>query len=51
MGEHDLSSVLDECKKSAKAGYKIAFGQGKNLNKVLSVAKEKVRSALYDLYS
>ena len=48
MGEHDLSSVLDECKKSAKAGYKIAFGQGKNLNKVLSVAKEKVRSALYD---
>lgn len=48
MGGHDLSTVLDECKKSAKAGYKIASGQEKNLNKVLSVAKEKVRSALYD---
>ena len=48
MGGHDLSTVLDECKKSAKAGYKIASGQGKKLNKVLSVAKEKVRSALYD---
>lgn len=48
MGGHDLSAALDECKKSAKAGYKIASGQGKNLNKVLSVAKEKVRSALYD---
>lgn len=48
MGEYDLGTVLDECKKSANAGYKIASGQEKNLNKVLSVAKEKVRSALYD---
>lgn len=48
MGEYDLSAVLDKCKKSAKAGYIIASGQEKNLSKVLSVAKEKVRSALYD---
>lgn len=48
MEEHILSAVLDDCRKSARIGYKIASGQEKNLNKALSAAKEKVRSTLND---
>ena len=47
----DLKKVLDECKKSAKDGYKIASIQEKNLNRALSAAEEKVRSTLTDFNS
>ena len=49
--EYDLSSILEECRKSAKIGFDIASGQEKNLNHALSVAKEKVRETLFDFNS
>lgn len=46
MGKNDLKIALEECKKAAKTGYTIAIKHEKTLNKVLSVAKEKIRSTL-----
>ncbi len=48
MDSNDLKFVLEECEKSAKTEYKIALKHEKNLNRVLSVAEEKVRSTLFD---
>ena len=41
-----LKKVLNECKKTAKIGYRIASTQEKNLRETLSKAKEKVSSTL-----
>ena len=46
MEQQDLRTVLGECKKAAKTGYKIASAQEKNLNKALAVAQEKVQSTI-----
>ncbi|WP_333657125.1 GTPase domain-containing protein [Tissierella praeacuta] len=51
MESIELKNVLEECEKSAKAGYKIALKHEKHLNRVLSVAEEKVRSTLLDFNS
>ncbi len=51
MENNNLKIVLEECKKSAKTGYKIALTHEKNLNRVLSIAKEKIRSTLLDFNS
>ncbi len=51
MEDDTLKSVLEECKKSARTGYKIASAQEKNLGHALSTAEEKVRDTLYDFNS
>lgn len=43
--------MLEECEKSAKTGYKIALVYEKNLNRVLSVAEERVRGTLLEFSS
>ncbi|MEW9124707.1 MAG: GTPase domain-containing protein [Thermotaleaceae bacterium] len=51
MESIELKNVIEECEKSAKVGYKIALTHEKKLNRVLSVAEEKVRSALLEFNS
>lgn len=51
MDDTDLKKVLNECKKSAKTGYKIASAQEKNLNRALASAQEKVQSTIIDFNS
>ncbi len=48
MDETNLKQVLDECKKSAKVGYKIASSQEKNLSRALSSAQDKVQNTIID---
>lgn len=48
MEESDLIQVLDECKKSARVGYRIASSQEKNLSRVLSSAQDKVQNTIID---
>ena len=48
MAEFDLNDVLEECKKSASTGYKIATGQHKTLKKTLSHAQEEIKNTLMD---
>lgn len=48
MEESDLIQVLDECKKAAKVGYKIASSQEKNLSQALTSAQEKLQSTIID---
>ncbi len=48
MDETNLKQVLDECKKSAKVGYKIASSQEKNLSRALSSAQDKVQNTIMD---
>lgn len=47
----DLKKVLKECNKTAKIGYKIASTKEKDLNKALTVAKEKIQSTLLEFNS
>lgn len=47
----DLKLVLNECKKSAKIGYKIAVNNEKSLSRALSDAEEKIRAALLEFSS
>ncbi len=47
----DLKTVLNECKKYAKSGYKIASNNEKSLNRALSAAEEKIRSTLLEFNS
>ena len=51
MAEFDLNDVLEECKKSASTGYKIATGQHKTLKKTLSHAQEEIKKTLILNYS
>ena len=51
MEETNLQQVLNECKKSARTGYKIASAQEKNLNRALVDAQEKVQSTIIDFNS
>lgn len=51
MNETNLKQVLNECKKSARTGYKIASAQEKNLNRALAYAQEKVQNTIIDLNS
>ncbi|MCI5596248.1 MAG: 50S ribosome-binding GTPase [Lachnospiraceae bacterium] len=51
MEENDLKKVLNECKKTAKVGYKIASTKEKKLNRVLYSAQEKVQSTTIDFNS
>lgn len=48
MEESDLIQVLDECKKSARVGYRIASSQEKNLSRALSSAQDKVQNTIID---
>ena len=48
MADTDLRDVLTECQKSARAGYKIASAQEKNLRKALGSAERKIQSAKKD---
>ncbi len=48
MGDVNLKQVLNECKTSAKTGYKIASAQEKNLNKALATAQDKVQRTIVD---
>lgn len=47
----NLKVVLNECKKSAKTGYRIAANKEKSLNKALSAAEERIRSTLLEFNS
>lgn len=51
MEETDLKKVLNECKKTARIGYKIASAKEKNLNRALYSAQEKVHSTIIDFNS
>lgn len=51
MDEMDLQQVLSECVNSAKIGYKIASEQEKNLNRALSLARDKVQSTIMEFNS
>lgn len=48
MADTDLRDVLTECQKSARAGYKIASAQEKNLREALASAEKKIQSAIID---
>ena len=45
MKDIELENALNECKKSAEEGYRIASKYKKNLNKVLNTAKGKIEEA------
>lgn len=51
MSETNLKQVLDECKVSAKIGYRIATSNEKNLNRALATAQDKVMSTIMDFNS
>ena len=51
MDENELEKALNECKKTAKVGYKIATAQEKNLNRTLRSAQKEVQSTINDFNS